>query len=393
MAGCCCGGLTRRELLRYALLGAGAWAAGPLDALAAPPTKAVGNTGSGGMAEAAGPLRALIQRYASQKDDPWTMMHGVRAFGKGFMLDEGPAVDYLCANFLKEQAVGGTRYLSMPGEAEGHANTLLKTFLEAGVSLDHPITAVGRRRTVGDLLMSAKKLFTFDPSLSVLDKSRDEIAWSIIAFSITTPPDQDVWKNAHGQEIRLREIVATGFSTVEKASTDYRSAMQKGIMPAWKDRIGNFTCGGTHLIYSLAVAVRYGHLGQEGRRSLARVLDLLIWRLKADPYLADRYFEMVAKTSVGDKSRPYRLDTRLKFLGHSMEVLNYVKTFGLFTPNAAQRAEIRVAAETLAGAILDVSRLEVGAISRENRRLYHLLVGDACHAYHGLEMARGVNQA
>jgi hypothetical protein len=168
--------------------------------------------------------------------------------------------------------------------------------------------------------------------------------------------------------------------------------MQKGIMPAWKDRIANFTCGGTHLIYSLAVAVRFGHLGQEGRRRLARVLDLLVWRMKADLHLADKYFEMVAKTSVGDKSRPYQLDTRLKFLGHSMEVLNYVKMFGLFTPNAAQRAEIRVAEEILAGAILDVSRLEVGAISRENRRLYHLLVGDACHAYHGLEMARGVNQ-
>lgn len=389
--GCCCGGLTRRDLLRYALLGAGAWAAGPLSALAAPPVGVAVNTGSGGVAEAVGPLRALIQRYASKKDDPWTMMHGVRAFGKGFTLDEGPAVDYLCAHFLKEKEVAGARYLSMPGEAEGHANTLLKTFLEAGVSLDHPIMAVGRRRTVGDLLTGAKQLFTFDPSLSLLDKSRDEMAWSIIAFSITTPPDQDVWKNAHGQEIRLREIVATGFSVVEQASADYRSAMQKGIMPTWKDRIGNFTCGGTHLIYSLAVAVRFGYLGQEGRRRLARLLDLLIWRLKADPHLADRYFEMVVKTS-GDRARPYQLDTRLKFIGHSMEILNYAKMFGLFTPNAAQQAQIHAAKETLAGTILDVSRLEVGAMSGANRRLYHLLVGDACHAYHGLEMARGVNQ-
>jgi len=386
--------MTRRELLRYALLGAGAWmAAGPIGAVAAPPTLTAVNKGKKGLAAAEQVLRNLVSRYASVKDDPWATMHGVRALGKGFTLDEGPAVDYLCAHFLKEQEVEGTRYLSMPQEAEGHPNTLLKTLLEAGVGLDHPIMAAGRRRTVGDLLASAKKLFSFDPNLDPLNNSRDEMAWGIIAFSITTKPGQDVWKNAEGREIRFPDVVAAGFSTVEVASADFSSAMQKGITPSSRDRISNLTCGGTHLIYSLAVAVRHGHLGEEGRRRLASLLNLLIWRLKADLYLSDRYYEMVATAyPKSEFRRHYQLDTRLKFLGHSMEILNYVRMFRLFTATPAQEAEIRKATETLTDTVLEISKLDIGSLRGQKPQLYHLLVGDLCHAYHGLLMVRGVNQ-
>jgi hypothetical protein len=391
----CCSGITRRALLRSALLAAGAWAVAPLTSQAAAAAEKAVKKGGSGLKAAEEALRSLIQRNATVKNDPWAMMHGVRALGKGFSLDEGPAIDYLCANFLKEKVVAGSRYLYMPKETEGHANTLLKTILEAGAGLDRPIIAAGRRRTVGDLLMSAKQRFSFDAGLDPLHASRDELAWSIIAFSMTTRPDQDVWKNGEGREIRLRDVVAAAFLTAERASADFRSAMTRGKMPGWKDRIANFTCGGTHLIYSLAVAVRYGHLKEDGRRRLAEQLDLLTWRLKADLHLADQYYRLVATAypkAQSESLRHYELDARLKFLGHSMEIITYGRTFGLFTPTAAQQAEIRRATETLIETILDISTLDLGAVRDQTRPLYHLLVGDACHAYHGLWMARGVNQ-
>jgi hypothetical protein len=338
-------------------------------------------------------MRGLVRRYASVKDDPWAMMHGVRAFGKGFMLDEGPAVDYLCSHSLQTQTARGRQYLVMTRGAEGHFNTLLKTLLEAGVGLEHPFVVQGRRQTVGDLLSSGKALFTFDPTLSPLHDTRDEAAWSVIAFSITTPPDKAVWKNAVGQEIRLHDVIGSLFNAVELGSAEYSKAMLQGIMPDQKAPITHFTCGGTHVMYSLAVAVRYGHLGEEGRRRLARILDLLIWRMKADTYLADQHYQAMAKTDTSaDFQRLYHLDTRLKFLGHAMEILQYVRMFGLYTPTAAQEAEIRAATETLAAAILEVSRADIASFRRQDPRLYSLLVGDACHAYHGLTMAKGVNQ-
>lgn len=390
---CCCGGVTRRDLLRYAAFGGGMLLAGPLEILAAgEPEQAVPQQGSR-LAQAKQTMRGLIRRYSSVKDDPWAMMHGVRAFGKRFMLDEGPAVDYLCSHFLQLQTVRGRAYLGMTPDAEGHFNAFLKTLLEAGVGLDYAFVVQGRRQTVGDLLSSGKTLFVFDATLSPLDGTRDEAAWSVIAFSMTTPPNKAVWKNAIGQEIRLHDVIAALFAAVEQGSAEYATAMQQGIMPSRKAPIAGFTCGGTHVIYSLAVAVRHGHLGEEGRRRLTSILNILIWRLKADMHLADQYYRAMAKTNTpADARHLHHLDTRLKFLGHAIEIIQYVRLFGLYTPTVAQEAEIRAATEILAAAILEVGRADIASFRRGDPQLYAFLIGDACHAYHGLTMARGVNQ-
>jgi hypothetical protein len=350
-------------------------------------------TAGGVPATAVARLPEWIKRHAARKDKPWALMHAVRALGKGLSTDEGPAADYLCANFLKEKEVGGHRYLFMAGEIEGHANTFLKTLLEAGLPLDHSFTAVGRRRTIGDLVASARKLFSFDPDLGPFHTDRDEMAWSIIAFSITTRPGEDVWKNAEGREIRLRDVVAAGFATAEQASADFRAAMERGQMPSWKDRISNFTCGGTHLIYSLAVAVRYGHLGAEGRRRLHDLLALLVWRLKADLYLMDRYYEMVDKAyPKAEGGTLYRLDARLKFLGHAFEVLNYVRLHRLFSPSPAQQRDIQTAKGLLEAVLADLHQVDMAVVRKTDAKLDKLFAGDVCHAYHGIHMARGVNQ-
>lgn len=281
----------------------------------------------------------------------------------------------------------------MTPDAEGHFNAFLKTLLEAGVGLDHAFVVQGRRQTVGDLLSSGKTLFVFDTTLSPLDETRDEAAWSVIAFSMTTPPNKAVWKNAIGQEIRLHDVIASLFAAVEQGSAEYATAMQQGIMPSRKAPIAGFTCGGTHVIYSLAVAVRHGHLGEEGRRRLASILNILIWRLKADMHLADQYYRAMAKTNTpADARHLHHLDTRLKFLGHAIEIIQYVRLFGLYTPTVAQEAEIRAATEILAAAILEAGRADIASFRRGDPQLYAFLIGDACHAYHGLTMARGVNQ-
>lgn len=391
--GCCCGGVTRRDLLRYAALGGGVLLAGPLAGLATAEPVTAGSKQGSNLPKAKQAMRDVVRRYASVKDDPWAMMHGVRAFGKDFMLDEGPAVDYLCSHFLEMQMVRGRPYLKMARRADGHFNALLKTFLEAGVGLDHPFVVQGRRQTVGDLLFSGKTLFVFDSTLSPLHDTRDEAAWSVIAFSITTPPDKAVWKNAADQEIRLHDVIASLFTAVEQGSAEYATAMQQGIMPTQGAPITHFTCGGTHVIYSLAVAVRYGHLGEEGRRRLARILDLLIWRMKAETHLVDQHYQAMTTTDMPAAIvRLFHLDTRLKFLGHAMEIIQYVRMFGLYAPTAAQEAEIRAATEILAAAILEVSRADIASLRRGTPRLYTLLVGDAAHAYHGLTMTKGINQ-
>lgn len=387
----CCLGVSRRDLLRWGLLGAAAWTLDPAMALAAnaptgrkvvPPAPAGTERG----------LRDLIVRYARATDDPWAMMHGIRAIGKTFAVAGGPAIEYVSMHQLQEKPEGGHKYLAMPVATEGHPNTFLKTLLEVGVSLDHPITAAGRRRTVADLLHDAKQLFSYEPGK--ISGAADDLSWSIIAFAITTPPTQDGWRNAWGRKIRFRDVAAYGLATLEWASTDFRKAMAGGRTPTKKDRISNFTCGGTHLLYSLGVAARYGHLTKEGRRRFAEQLTLLIWRLKVDLLLLDQYYEVVAKAYPGKEEawRPYKLESRLKFLGHAQEILGYNALFRLVHLTSEQEEQVQQAGQTLAETLREVAKLDFSAIKRDKRKLYHLLIGDACHAYHGIHMALGENQ-
>ena len=387
----CCLGIGRRDFLRFSLLGACAWALEPVTTLV-PRAPAAQNAALPVSAGTDRVLRDLIVRHAGAPDNPWAVMHGIRAIGKSFAVNGRPAIEHLSANQLQEKAEAGRKYLVMPAAAEGHANTFLKTLLEAGIAQDGQITAAGRRRTVADLLSDAKQIFTYEPGK--INGSADELSWSIIAFAMTTPPAQDQWRNARGQAIRFREVVTYAFDTLDWASADFRKAMAARKTPTGKDRISNFTCGGTHLIYSLGVAVRHGHLGEEGRRRFAEQLRLLIWRLRVDPLLLDDYYKTVAK-AYPDKAarwRPYQLDSRLKFLGHAFEVLSYNRLFRLVPLTTGQEQQVKQAGQSLAQTIRDVGKLNLQTIQRENRKLFDLLVGDACHAYHGIHMVRGENQ-
>lgn len=386
----CCLGVSRRDVLRLGFLGVGAWMMAPVTSLV--DRASASSSGVPSSQDSERVLRSIVTRYVDTTDNPWVVMHGIRAMGRRFTVGGASAIDLLAKNQLKEVGEGREKRLAMPIAVEGHADTFLKTILEAGYGLDYPITAVGRRRTVGTLLDDAKALFSYEPGK--INGTADELAWSIIAFSITTPPARDGWRNAKGQQIKLREVVRYGFDTLEWACADFRKAMREGRIPEWKDRISNFTCGGTHLIYSLGVAVRYGHLGEEGRERYAREIGLLLWRLRMDLHLLDEYYKTVAKAYPDrtEKWRPYRIDSRLKFLGHAFEILSYNRLNRLVPLTAEQEREVQWADGRLAETIEEAKGLNMAELKRTNRKFFDMLIGDACHAYHGIHMVRGVNQ-
>jgi hypothetical protein len=387
---CMC--MTRREFLQAASI-----LAGGLALSGALPTAAIG-------AQSAVPvptvlddtqtiLARLITRHAQLQDDPWVMMHGVRAMGPGFTVGNERAVDLLCSRFLKKRQVAGKDYLYMPVEHEGHANACLKTLLEAGVPLSYAFTLDGRRYTVGDLVNSAKALFVFDPRTV----DRDELAWTLIALSLQTVPSRDTWTNAWGQRIRLADVVRFGLDTLDETTRQFRQAKARGVMPTDKDAIMGFTCGGTHLVYSLASCVANGHGGEEARARLQAYLDLHIWRLQADGYLMDRFYRQAAPAkdappALQKLAALYYHDATLKFYGHSFEILSYARHHRLMASASAEARAIEQGARTLHEAVKAIEGVDFFEFRQTNRRLFHHLVGDSCHAYHGIRMTPGVNQ-
>jgi len=337
-------------------------------------------------------LKRIVEQYARREDDPWALMHGIRAMGRDFTIKGESAVDFLCSRYLKRQTIGGKGYLYIPLDQEGHTNALLKTILEAGVSPSHPFRLEGRRYTVGDLASGARARFTFDPKTM-----RDDIAWTLIAFSLQIPPSQESWTTAAGQRVAFSDIIRFGFDTLDGATRQLRADRALGRMPEAKDIVQDLTCGGTHLLYGLASCVGNGHRGHDFPRRLTEHLDLHVWRLEADGHLMEQFFRAAAPPPGQEKgweklTTLYHNDSKIKFYGHSFEILSYVKRKRLFSPTPEQRRVIDKAAGTLARAAEGISKVDLLEVRRINRRLFHLLIGDVCHAYHGIHMVPGVNQ-
>jgi hypothetical protein len=363
-----CHPVTRRAALGGGLAAAGAWALG--------------------LPGAAYPARQeltvpIILAHARRPNDPWSIVHGIRAMGRDFTIERGaPAVSFVLSEHLEERVVNGTRYLAFPRKTERHENQFLKTFLEAGVSLDFPFTYKGRRRSLQDVADGARGLFRFSERTD-----RDTIAWSLIALSATSPAARGAWTNAWGERVELARVVQAGFETMERASRPIQEARDAAMPLEERAPIHAFTCGGTHLLYSLLAATSTGYRVPRHRERLDRLMDLLVYRLRGDLHLLERFYGPKLSTVPG--MGWFLLDGQVKFLGHALECLGYAERHALYSVPARETDRYEEARAALNRAIGTLAKLDLNAVRAGNVELYQQLVGDVCHAHHGLQLVSG----
>ena len=236
-------------------------------------------------------------------------------------------------------------------------------------------------------IAGAKALFDFDAGASqrAVTFNPDALAFSLTAFAYSTDPAHDEWTNAQGKAIRLSAVAEFGLETLENANKLFEDSMRKGVLAEGPDRVHEFTCGGMHLIYGLSTCLRFGHARAALTERMKTQFDILVWRLKSDLRLTDRYYDALAGQYPADVVLMHYLDAKLKFLGHALEVLNHARRFNLFVPTAAQEDEIDRAHKELFGVVEAIGTDGPKTVS--DRTLFKFLVGDACHAYRGLTMA------
>ena len=321
--------------------------------------------------------------HATRRTDPWSVVHGVRAMGRNFTIERGaPAVSFVLSGFLEERVVNGSRFLAFPSAIERHENQFLKTFLEAGVPLDFAFTFKGRRGTLGEVADSARALFRFSERTD-----RDTIAWSLIALTQTNSPARGVWTNAWGERIELARVVQEGFETMEQTSRPVQEARDKGIPLEERAPIHAFTCGGTHLLYSLLAASNAGYRVPQYRERLDRLMDLLVYRLRADMELLDRFYQPKLSTVPG--TGWFLLDAQIKFIGHAFECLGYAQRHELYTVPAREAHRYEEAATVLDRGLAQLLKLDLKPVRAGAAALYQQLVGDVCHAHRGLQLTSG----
>jgi hypothetical protein len=323
---------------------------------------------------------AIIRQWATRPDDPWVVCHGVRAMGRDFSLKGGKrAVDWLLETHLASLPANGSNVLAFPLAVEVHPNMFVKTLLEAGVPLDYAFTHEGRRRTVNEVVEGARALFR--PSEVITQPNM--LPWSLITFARTTSPLRGRWTNAWGEPVDLEIVFDRALRLMEEASMPLMQAMREGRRETVKAPVHGFTCGGAHMLYGLLTGVWAGYGGQDRAERVQRQLDLMLWRLSADQGLIERFYRERA-TQPG--SYWYELDAKLKLLGHGEECIAFATHRGVAKLTAAQLQQRSAAVTTLGRIIEDMEGRNLGEPLRLDQYLFAQLVGDTCHARHGLTL-------
>lgn len=311
----------------------------------------------------------FVRHYARELKTPSALIHAVRAFGRNFTLADGAkAVDFLCSRFAAEKEVRGKRYVYFPREIEVHDNSFLKTMLEAGASLDQPITAGGAKYTLRGLSESAKALFRCDPqNLQRYDSAlvHQHLPWGLIAFSILTPPSQSTWVNAYGETINLPEVINRSLAVYEGVCDGVKEGLAQGEMETleFRQQIAKYSCYGMHMTYSFFACLKNGYRHDNLPKRLDQMTDSLIYRLKGDSLAIDReadaakemgpeFVNRLAIEGQGGKivtkgAAPpnilevMRLRSQIKMLGHALEAINFGLLHKLFAPTPDRKKRMQ----------------------------------------------------
>jgi hypothetical protein len=138
------------------------------------------------------------------------------------------------------------------------------------------------------------------------------------------------------------------------------------------------------MIYALLTALHAGYTGKDRSRRMQQQVDLLVWRLSADLDLIERFYR-ARGGGAGDFW--FEFDAKLKLLGHAEECLALVELHKVAKLTPAQRTQRQAATATLRRMLVDLEARNLGEAKIMDRELYRQLVGDTCHARHGLTLA------
>lgn len=313
----------------------------------------------------------MLQQRAQEIANASCLIHAVRGFGKNFKLADGSnAVDHLCSRYAAEKEVNGKRYVYFKRDAEVHENSFLKTFIEAGVSMDQAVLVGETRYTLRDVAESGKALFRCDPQdLFKFDAVEfrydpvfrepqapgqpptdthgqlihEHLPWGLIAFSNLMKPEQATWVNAYGETISLPTVIDRSLLDYETTcALGERELTAERMAPKpFRDAIKKYSCFGFHSVYGYLSCVRNGYRNNGLPDRVNRMLDLVTYRLKGDSEAINAEYATAGQNAPADQVEAFRLRALIKHYGHAFEAINFAKLHKLASFNSEQENRIR----------------------------------------------------
>ncbi len=349
-------------------------------------------------AEARALLGAVIDREGGDPGNPWALAHGILARGRDFRATDGRlAVHVLTDDFGEWEELPGLgrapRFPKSRGEArvEPHTDLILRTFVEVGLPLDEPLSPKAGAPTLRALLQASQA--RFEPvraEETPLIARPDDAPWSVGAWCATAEASGiTAWETAAGP-VELEEASSALIGALERETWFIRQAMaSRTAVQKRKQGIFAFACGGAHLFGGVETCAAAGWPARGNRQArLEALIDIYLYRVPLETTLVQRTLEQHPEMA----ALLYNQD--VKFIGHLLEALGAAERDGLWIPDAQERElldglEVRLlhhVRQLGRFGVYEADTMKELRANPDSFQYYLDLVGDACHAWRGLEI-------
>ena len=341
-------------------------------------------------------LRSQCLLHAADPTNPWGLAHGICAFGQGYAASDGRrAADVILGDFLqKGTGTGATlpysfaRYSKDGTPVEPHTNLHVKTLVLAGVPLSTAFQTKGAGKvTLGDLVKGVQRGFVHVPGNP---NYWADVGWTLdLLAAVHTPGPTAVFTNGAGVGIDLNRVMDDALGELERSQADLLAAMDAGQAEVPKRKQGLYAhpCGGLHLVQAVFHWARFPAVRKAWGKRLDRQVAVLGWRLGSER----RQYEAALQAAPAPYHRRL-LVQMVKFYGHFLETYGRLRAEKTWKWSAADTQRVATARALLDDAVRRLQALGAfdnqAELLRVDRQVGLDLVGDSCHAVHGLDLTR-----
>lgn len=359
-----------------------------LSLAAAPPTKS----------HATDVLRTQCLLWAADPKNPWALAHGITGLGPRFLANDGRAAaevivdDFLIQNRLPDGGVGPgapmgfERYGKDGTPIEPHSNLNVKTlFAEAKLPREKTFKARFGTISLQQLIDATKAGFRHVPASA--DYWHD-VGWTLSLFAASEKPGT-TWSTPDGVTINLDHVFDDALDELEKEDADLGKGLDTHQPQVDKRKQGLYahSCGGLHFVQGVVSWARNPAVRKKWQARLDRQLAIHFYRLESERHQYDVAYQQTLTSMPQYKLQV--LVQMVKFYGHWLETLMHFRDDAGWKPTDAQRQDIQRAKAYLDVAVRALEENKafesMESLKKSQPQVYLDLIGDSCHAVHGLE--------
>lgn len=343
-------------------------------------------------------LRTQCLLHAAEPTNPWALAHGITGLGKDFSAADGRrAAEVIVADFLKKSSdpqattYSFDKYSADGTPVEPHTNLQTKTLVLAGFPLSTRFKASFGTVTLQQLLDGVKRGFRHVPKS---DEYWRDAGWTLDLLAATLKPGPSaVFTNGAGEKIDFNAVMDDALSALERHDGDLLRAMQSNVptIPKRKQGIYSHHCGGLHFVQAVMAWARFPEVRKQWGPRVDAQVRLLFWRLNSEQPQYDASLQQTL--SLKDPTYQLLVLTQLvKFHGHLLETLGRIKADKVYRFGKDEQLLIEKVKALLDSAVRGLQEAKafdrMESLKASQKQLYLDLIGDSCHATHGLDLWR-----